>query len=93
MNTCWSGETFIGFLSKDESHSTLSSNNSPLRTNKGDGKGTRRSRIIPIARLFQRRLLWLSGLAKKFMNGQNIDLLAPFESNEGGAEDVCIHDV
>ena len=43
-----------------------------LRTNKGGGKNTSRSRLIPIARLFQRRLLWLSGLAEKFLNAEKI---------------------
>ena len=43
-----------------------------LCTNKGGGKNTSRSRLIPIARLFQRRLLWLSGLAEKFLNTEKL---------------------
>ena len=58
-----------------------------LRTNKGGGKNTSRSRLIPIARLFQRRILWLSGLAEKFLSGQNT------ENKNDGVEDVAIHDI
>ena len=38
-----------------------------LCTNKGGGKSTKRSRLLPIARLFQRRILWLSGIAEKHL--------------------------
>ena len=64
-----------------------------LQTNKGGGKNTSRSQLIPIARLFQRRLLWLSGLAENFLSGQNTDFLVPFKNKNYGVEDVAIHDI
>ena len=42
-----------------------------LRTNKGGGKSDNRSRLLPIARLFQRQLLWISGFADKFLSHED----------------------
>ena len=56
------------------------------RTNKGGGKHKTRSRLDPIASLIQRRLLWMSGLAEKFVrNCNNSD-------NMEGIDDSCTHD-
>ena len=38
-----------------------------LRTNKGGGRSDKQLRLLPIARIFQRRILWLSGLADKHL--------------------------
>lgn len=43
------------------------------RTNRGGTANTTRSKLIPVARVFQRRLLWLSGLADDVLDGKNID--------------------
>ena len=39
-----------------------------LCTNKGGGRHSTRTRLIPIACLFQRRILWMSGLAEIFLD-------------------------
>ena len=42
-----------------------------MRTNKGGGRRGARSRLVPIARLFQRRMLWMSGAAHKFLKSKD----------------------
>ena len=43
------------------------------RTNRGGTQNSMRSKLVPVARVFQRRLLWLSGLGDDILNGNNID--------------------
>ena len=44
------------------------------RTNKGGGRGNgTRPRLLPIGRLMQRRMLWMSGVAEKILDSYECD--------------------
>ena len=44
------------------------------RTNRGGGsQNNTRSKLVPVARVLQQRLLWLFGLVDDALNGKNID--------------------
>ena len=64
-----------------------------LRTNKGGGRAKKRSRLVPIARLFQRRILWLSGLAEKHLLSMGDNAMSTTtDSNENSDEEEDVNE-
>ena len=71
-STWRNGEIDIDVPSMVWSHSNFSLNHFASFVQTKEGKNTSKSCLIPIARIFQCCLLWLSGLADKFLNVGNI---------------------
>ena len=66
-----------------------------LQTNKCGGQHTVRSHLIPIAQMFQRRIMWMSGLADRFLDALEkndaVDKESKCETDDDRVEEELIH--